>query len=155
MKLFVVSLEGVLARMPLSEPFPETPPILEGIEFYGVLRGNANVVIATGLTDRLGVKHWLRTHGLNGEPVEHPADNWNAVTSELWESRLTVVDRLNRESRGQIVLFDASRVIAKAENPFTLMQPIWGKHRSPVGNDEVMGLNRPWMPGNLEVEEDD
>lgn len=149
MKLIAVALEGVLCRDPVAIPFPETAPLLEGIELYNIFRGNSNVVIVTGVTDRLAVTHWLRSNGLSGEPVEHPEDNWASLTSELWEMRLTVVDRLNRQSRGQMVLVDSARIMANSTKVM-LLQPRWAKRRAPVGEDEVMGLHKPWMPGNYE-----
>jgi hypothetical protein len=152
MNTYVISIEGVLAKDPMSIPFSATPVVREGIELLHSF-GDVGITLVTGVTDRAAVQHWARSNRIT-HLIQHPGERWGELYEETWAIRLAVIEDINRRERGNIVVFDTSRLVRHAmlNAGVSVVTPNWTQRRILVDADQTMGLRRPFDPSNVEGE---
>lgn len=144
MKTLAVAVEGVLAREPVGEPFASSAALLEGLWLKSVLQAGTWTVLVTGSYDAEGVRHFLRSNGIDGGVGLEIPTLADEAQSPLWHNRLAVLDRINRQHRGNLVVVDASRVIRDAmlSQGAMVVQPWFSRARGEVGADEYVPLRQ-------------
>lgn len=140
MKTIAVAIEGVLAAEPIPESFVTAGINQDGLWFVKLLSDASWLVMVTGSLNVAGVEHWLRSNGLSAAGVEFPMNG--DLTAPLWQNRLAVYDRINRQNRGNLVVVDSSRLIrdAMVAHGAVVLQPWWPRHRAVVDEDNFVPI---------------
>lgn len=142
MKTVAIAVEGILAREPVADSFAASAVILDGVWLKSVLSAGLRAVLVTGSYDTEGVRHFLRTHGLDsGDGIEVPM-RVDETQAPMWQNRLGVLDRLNRQYRGNLVVVDSSRVIRDAmlSQGAMVVQPWFRRAHSELDENDYVPL---------------
>lgn len=139
MKPLVIAIEGVVAKTPIPEPFAGSGVNYEALWLLSQL--TSQCVFVTGITDRVGVKHWMRVQGIQG-PVEFPSEFASIKAMDM--QRLLVLERVLVNYRGDAVVVDSSRRVRDAllNQGVTVLQPWWGSKRAILDEDDFTPLRR-------------